>query len=177
MRNISNKIKTLVLTIAAFIISSSGFAQQIEFKDMTLGIIQSIAYTTTYDDIISLGDSKKTELTKKTNTDKTESLDFKIGDREISLRYSKDKKFIYAMSSYNRYSEDNKTVEQLLENNFERTHNMKTDSDAFGPVTWYYNKSGYPYEFAIYIPGYTNTNDVYIFNKEFGTFEKFKPTN
>lgn len=174
MKNTFNKSRNLFLIVAIFLTSSYSFSQKLQFRDITLSILQSIPYTTTYSDIIALGESKKIELTKKTNKDKTESLNFKMGARDITILYSKDKKFIYAMTTADQESEDYKTTQQLTENNFERTHNMKTKGDAFGDVTWYYNKVSYPYEFAIYVPVYGNMNDVYIFNKEFGSFEKFK---
>ncbi len=175
MKNLSNKIKTTILTAAIIFISASSFGQKIQFTDYTLGFLQSIPYSTTYDDIIAMGASNSAmELTKTINADKTETLNFKAGARKITIVYSKDKKFIYAMTSSEKGEFGDKTAEQLLENNFESTHSMKKDVDAFGPVTWYYNKASYPYEFAIYSAQYINTRDVFIFNKEFGSLSEFK---
>lgn len=168
------KLNFFCIATVMLFINSSSFAQQLEFKDFTLGILQSIAYTTTYNDFVEFEREKKIEITRTKNSDSTESVRFSLSGKEIKILYSKDQKLIYATTTIERYDENNKTFEQLEEKNFEVTDNIVTKADAFGPMTRYFNKAGYPYEFAIYYVGHTNTNEVYIFNKEFGTFANFR---
>ncbi|MGQ3089180.1 hypothetical protein, partial [Flavobacterium sp.] len=158
--------------LIASLLSTYGFAQdQISFNEMSLSIIQSIAFTSTYDDMIELETSKKLDIKRYKNEDRTEAMYFTLVEKEIKLLYSADKKLIYARTDFDHYT--NTVFEKLEENGFKRTDEPITDENVFGPSIWYYNKANYPYEYIISSQMYSNTRDIYIFDKAFGNLKKF----
>jgi len=172
MKQIFNKLKTVALVMVASLLSTYGFAQdQISFNEMSLSIIQSIAFTSGYDDMIELETSKKLDIKRYKNEDRTEAMYFTIAEKEIKLLYSADKKLIYARTDFDHYS--NTVFEKLEENGFKRTDEPITMDNVFDASIWYYNKNKYPYEYVISSESHSNTRDIYIFNKAFGNLKKF----
>jgi|GEM_PF-5054844 len=133
MKQFFDRITTITLVMSALFFSPYSFGQnQIDFKEITLSIIQSIAFTSTYNDMTTLEESKKLEIKRYKNEDRTETLYFTIAEKEIRLRYSADKKLIYANTTFEYYT---RTVfDKLEETGFKRTDEPITQDNVFGPT-------------------------------------------
>lgn len=175
-----NKIKVFILLVTGCLLSVSSYGQ-IDFKQPTLGLLQSIAFESTYDNIIPLFKSIRIELKdQRKNEDKTETFSFKVDDQKsISLLYSEKKKLIYAYfsngllatASYIELSGSYVEMEKRLnDNHFKST--IEEPKGLFSVVKTRFKKESYPYEFIL--KGDRKFfNGVYIFNLSFGDINKF----
>ena len=179
MKTKTNKIKTLFLVAVSCLLSLSSKAQQIEFKQDALVFIQSIAITTSYADLIETLESKKIEIQKTKNKNKTESISFKISQKEFTVLYSRDKKIIY-VCTYSNLPLDSKypgfdiLLDDLEKNGF-KEHKIpvtSSDVDTFVSSVRHYNKESYPFQFII---KHFNTGPsyIYIYDEKFGSIDKF----
>lgn len=175
--------KTLILF--AFILSNLTFSQ-IQFKDFTLAALQVFAYDSNYDNLIKSLESSEMKYSKETNSDKTETVHFAVRDKRAAIVYSKDKEFIYAKvytTSNEKWDKrgSGDRIENLKENSFEEhePNPPKTISDTFKNRIIHYRKNDYPYEFVIDLMRKSAGEycDTYIFNKKFGTLEKYVKFN
>lgn len=175
----TNKVKTLFLVAAVCLLSASTNAQQLEFKEAALVLVQKIALTTTYTDLIQMLESNKVEIEKRKDKNRTESITFTLGQKKFNALYSKDKKLIYvctypASMFDGRYPSFSSIVDDLEKNNFKGYEKPEASDDYTSLVVSvrYFDKVGYPYQIIMKSFSKGSTY-IYFFDKKFGSIDQF----
>ncbi len=172
MKKKTKILRPLYLTLMFCIISIYSFGQ-IQFKGPTLRLFQGIAFSTTYDNVIST--LKAANFNLKSNEikkDKTELLTFKLPqDQDVQVLYSENKKLIYIkLLTGNSIMIGTKTYKELKENDFIIFNEVAGLSRK---LELGLKKEGYPFQFSIWQIGYFKES-IYLFNPEFGALDKFQ---
>lgn len=168
------KIKIIFFAAVTYLVSVSSYGQ-VNLKDRTLGLLQSIAFESTYDNIVPLFNAINFELLDQTkNKDKTEKLSFKISDdKTIYLLYDANKKLIYAKITYALLSirvPPYEFTNDLEANNF--TNDVEKHENMFSFFFTQFSKKDYPYKFIMY-SDLKSVQHIYIYDPNFGNYDKF----